>query len=38
MPASIISFLPLQDKKNLLKLILLLKFKQFEINSDDLKK
>jgi hypothetical protein len=37
MPASIISFLPLQDKKNLLKLILLLKFKQFEINSDDLK-
>jgi hypothetical protein len=38
MPASVISYLPLQDKKNLLKLILLLKFKQFEINSDDLKK
>jgi len=37
MPASVISFLPLQDKKNLLKLILILKLMQFKIDSDDLK-
>jgi len=37
MPALVISYLSLQDKKNLLKLILILKLMQYKINSDDLK-